>query len=371
MADRPAHHRGDGGFENPWPTHGRPGELASVLRWMAQRIGQRNVDPPARTIERVPANPPSADALGTDVAATWLGHSTTLIQCGGVTVLTDPVWARRVGPLGVAGPRRWVPPMLPIAALPPIHVVLQSHNHYDHFDAAATRAIAARNPDAVWCVPLGMKAAVARCGVTHVLELDWWGSAVPDIPRFVSGAGKASTRSSAAPISMQVTAVRVTAVPAQHFSGRGARDRNRSLWCGWVVEVGGARVYFAGDSAHHSEFAEISERLGPFDLTVIPIGAYEPRWLMSWIHMNPDEAVSVWQTIARVQGEIHHVSPPPLLCVHWGTYKLTDEPMDEPPRRIASLWEAAGLPFEALWILPHGATRRTARVHRLETARSL
>ncbi len=340
QSHRPAHHRADGGFQNPWPTKGRPGELGSVLRWAAQRARTRRSGRPAVVIPRAEPQLPTRASLGPDIAATWLGHSTVLVQCAGLTILTDPVWARRVGPLGVAGPGRWVRPTLAIADLPAIDVVLQSHNHYDHFDVAATRAIATRNPDALWCVPLGMTAAVQRCGVRRVTELDWWDGSSHDL----------------------AASVRVTAVPAQHFSGRGLTDRNRSLWCGWVLEVDDVRVFFAGDSAHHPEFETIARRLGPFDLTLLPIGAYAPRWFMSWVHMNPDEAVDAWTTIARVQREEHAAPPPPMLGIHWGTYKLTDEPMDEPPQRTAALWADAGLPADALWICAHGETRRTARL---------
>jgi len=341
----PSHHAVGGGFVNPWPTGGRPGELTSVLRWAVERAFKRFTDPAPAALPRVPAALPKADELGGDIAATWLGHSTVLVQCDGLNILTDPVWARRVSPFRFAGPSRWVPPMLPIAALPRIDVVLQSHNHYDHFDLAATRAIAAKNPAALWCVPLGMSKAVRKCGVRRVTELDWWGMSAHDIER--GGA-------------LGPVAVSVHATPAQHFSGRGLFDRNKSLWCGWMIEVGAKRIYFAGDSALHPDFDDIARRLGPFDLTIIPIGAYDPRWFMSWVHMNPEEAVTAWRDISAVQREQFGATPPPMLGVHWGTYKLTDEPMDEPPRRTAAAWSQANLPPDALWICAHGETRRTS-----------
>ena len=284
---------------------------------------------------------PSPASLERETAATWLGHSTVLLQTGGVTLLTDPVWARRVSPVAFVGPSRWVPPMLSLDDLPPIDVVLQSHNHYDHFDRAATRVLARRNPAARWCVPLGMAAPVRRCGVSHVQEFDWWESR--ELPVGTTSGG---------------VRVRVCAVPAKHFSGRSLTDRDRTLWCGWTVSVGDARLYFAGDSGQHPEFDIIAEREGPFDLTILPIGAYEPRWFMSRVHMNPDEAVSAWQTIAGVQATRHRRPAPPLLGVHWGTYRLADEPMDEPPRRTRELWRAAGLDESKLWTLAHGETRR-------------
>ena len=351
--NRPAHHRPTGGFQNPWATAARSVERAEVLRWLASRTFARGGDPPRTALPRVtPAVPRAAD-LGGDLAATWLGHSTVLLQVAGVNILTDPVWAHRVSPVSIAGPARWVQPMLPIDALPPIHVVLQSHNHYDHFDLAATRAIAKRNPDALWCVPLGMRAPVARCGVRRITEQDWWASTTHQLS---SGDGA-------------VPVARVQAVPAQHFSGRGLTDHDRSLWCGWVIELDGRRIYYAGDSALHPEFDQIATRSGPFDLTIIPIGAYDPRWFMRAVHMNPEEAVTAWQSIADVQRVLHHRAPPPMLCIHWGTYKLTDEPMDEPPKRVAAAWAAAGLHADLLWVSAHGETRRTPIAASLEAHR--
>jgi N-acyl-phosphatidylethanolamine-hydrolysing phospholipase D len=319
-----------------------------VLRWMIERMLKRTPAPAKGALRRTTLRLPDVAGLGGDIAATWLGHSTVLLQVGGINILTDPVWARRVSPVTFAGPKRWVPPTLPIAELPPIHVVLQSHDHYDHFDLAATRAIAARNPDALWCVPLGMRDSVSRCGVHRITEQDWWTSTT----HTVTPAG--SLANGNAPV------VRVQAVPAQHFSGRGLTDRDRTLWCGWVIEVDGRRIYFAGDSALHPEFGDIARRTGPFDLTIIPIGAYDPRWFMRAVHMDPDEAVVAWQTIAEVQRDVHHRAPPPMLCIHWGTYKLTDEPMDEPPKRAAAAWAAAGLNPDLLWICAHGESRQTA-----------
>lgn len=339
----PAHHRPSGGFQNPWATAERPAERASVLRWAIERMFKRTSDPSKHVLPRVTPVLPDTNALAGTIAATWLGHSTVLLQVAGLNILTDPVWARRVSPVAFAGPSRWVPPTLPINALPPIHVVLQSHDHYDHFDRAATRAIARRNPDALWCVPLGMRASVARCGVRRITEQDWWEATTHDSN---AGAGAAQE-------------VRVQAVPAQHFSGRGLTDHDRALWCGWVIEVDGRRIYYAGDSAMHPEFGTIASRSGPFDLTMIPIGAYDPRWFMRAVHMNPEEAVAAWQSIADVQRDTHHRAPPPMLCIHWGTYKLTDEPMDEPPKRTAAVWAAAGLHADLLWISAHGETRHT------------
>jgi len=335
---RPAHHHPKRGFRNPWPSARRDGPSGGFLRWMLERRRRSpQPDPAPSALPRV-ASPVLPRDLGPAViAATWLGHSTVLIQAGGVTLLTDPVWAERASPLPFAGPRRWVPPPIAIDSLPPIDIVLQSHNHYDHFDHAATRLLARRFPEATWCVPLGLAEPARRLGVRLVRELDW--DQGVDIP---SRGGS----------------LRVTAVPAQHFSARGLHDRDRTLWTGFVVRTPSGSVYFAGDTGLHPEFGRIAADHGPFDLAILPIGAYEPRWFMRPVHLNPEDAVAAWQEVACAQADTHGAPPPPLLGVHWGTYKLTDEPMDEPPRRMRDLWRAAGLDEALLWVLAHGETRR-------------
>ena len=153
----------------------------------------------------------------------------------------------------------------------------------------------------------------------------------------------------------------MTAVPAQHFSSRGLHDRDRTLWTGFAVRMPAGSVYYAGDTGLHPEFGRIAADHGPFALTVLPIGAYEPRWFMRPVHLNPEDAVAAWQDVATAQAAAHGAPPPPLLGVHWGTYKLTDEPMDEPPRRMRELWRADGLDEALLWVLAHGETRRVGK----------
>ena len=304
---------------------------------MLERVVNRSPDQRSFVLPRVSRTPVVLPPPTGSFAATWLGHSTVLLQFNGVTMLTDPVWAHRVSPVPFVGPRRRVPPMLAIADLPPIDVVLLSHNHYDHFDVKATRTIAKANPAVRWCVPLGLREPVRRCGVQHITELDWWQSSSDTVANHD---------------------VHITAVPAQHFSGRGLTDRNRTLWCGFVVCVAGARVYYAGDSGYHAEWPQIARHTGPFDLTMLPIGAYEPRWLMTPVHMNPEEAVRAWHEMADVQREVHGVESAPMMGVHWGTYKLTDEPLDEPPRRTRAIWNRASFNDDALWTPAHGETRQ-------------
>ena len=259
---------------------------------------------------------------------TWVGHSTTLLQLGPVNVLTDPVWSERASPLRWLGPRRLMSPGLDFDALPPLDVVLLSHNHYDHLDATTVRRIAGRFPDTPWVCPLGLRDLLRSLGVRQVLERDWWQTF--DTPTFSA-----------------------TCTPARHFSARWIRDRNQTLWCGWVIQADGVRVFFAGDTALHPAFAEIATRFAPFDLVMLPIGAYEPRWFMQHVHMNPEDTVAAYRTL--IAG-----APvgPPCFVMHWGTFRLTDEPLDEPPARFAQRWREAGLPVSANWTLAHGETRR-------------
>ncbi|HTJ23075.1 MAG TPA: MBL fold metallo-hydrolase [Gemmatimonadaceae bacterium] len=261
-------------------------------------------------------------------AATWVGHSTVLLQLGPLNVLTDPIWSERASPFQWIGPRRLMPPALDFDALPEIDLVLLSHNHYDHLDAPTVRRIAERFPRASWVCPMRLGRTLRALGVQYLVERDWWQSI--ETPDFA-----------------------VTSTPAQHFSARGLRDRGDTLWCGWVLETDGVRVYFAGDTALHPEFGDIRARLGPFDLVLLPIGAYEPRWFMRTVHMNPEDALEAYRALAKDSDSL-----PSCLTLHWGTFRLTDEPVDEPPRRFAQRWREAGLPENAIWNLVHGETRQ-------------
>ena len=256
-------------------------------------------------------------------SATWIGHSTFLVQLGGLNVLTDPHFTRRASPLGWAGPERLAPPGMAIKDLPAIDIVLISHNHYDHLDEGSVRAIAKAHPKAVFVVPTGVRRWLQRRHIGNVVELGWWQSH--------DGHG-----------------FRVTAVPVQHFSGRTATDRNATLWCGLVLEAGGKKLFFAGDTGYSKDFAEIHKRLGPMDLSLLPIGAYEPRWFMRAMHVNPEEAV-------KIHRDVHSKLS---IAMHWGTFRLTEEPLDQPPAQLAAALAAAGIPPEKFVVFKHGETRR-------------
>jgi N-acyl-phosphatidylethanolamine-hydrolysing phospholipase D len=325
---RPAHRTGER-FRNPWPRS-EPHGLRDLLRWAGERRSRPQAPTPPRGAFPV-AEPaivyPRADA--TALGATWIGHSTVLLQLGGLNLLTDPVFSPRAFPVQWLGPRRVMDPGLPLERLPPLDVILLSHNHYDHLDRPAVRRIARAHPRATWVTPLGLGRYIRGWGAREIVELDWWGA-------------------------VELPGLRIAATPARHFSNRRLGDRNRSLWCGFAVAGGGRRVWFAGDTAYHPEFGEIGSRLGPFDLVMIPIGAYDPRWFMERVHVHPEEAVRIYQDVIAP----HPGAPRPLMLgIHWGTFRLTDEPMDEPPRRTAARWGEAGLVGERLWIAAFGETR--------------
>ena len=262
-------------------------------------------------------------------SVTWVGHATVLLQLGPFNVLTDPIWSERASPLPWIGPRRLMPPALRFEQLPEIDLILLSHNHYDHLDAPTVRRIAQRFPAASWLCPMGLGSLLRSFGVRHLVERDWWES-------------------------VETLSYTATCVPAQHFSARSMGDRGDTLWCGWTLETDGVRVYFAGDTALHPEFEQIGKRCGPFDLVMLPIGAYEPRWFMRSVHMNPEDAIQAYQALRAPAGGLQ----PPCLPIHWGTFRLTDEAAEEPPRHFAQLWERAGLQPDRNWTFAHGETRR-------------
>ena len=287
-----------------------------VTRIWAATFTPRRADFPAVASDL----PAILDNRGTPTV-TWVGHSTLLLQLDGVNILTDPQWSPRASPVSFAGPRRVSPPGLPFEDLPPIHVVVISHDHYDHLDVATVKRLAAEHRPK-FLVPLGLKAWFANIGITDVDELDWWDH-------------------------RELRQLTFTCVPAQHFSGRTLWDRNRRLWGGWVVAGRAKRLYFAGDTAYFAGFKEIGARLGPFDLAAVPIGAYVPANIMRASHTNPEEAL---QAFADVRGRT-------FVPIHWGTFDLAEEPLEEPPQRLAAEARRLKLDLEHIWILRHGETR--------------
>ena len=234
-----------------------------------------------------------------EVVVTFVGHSTFLVQAPGGNALIDPVYADRASPVSFAGPRRVRPPGVRFDDLPPISLVLLSHNHYDHCDLGTLRRLERRfHPAAV--TPPGNGRLLRAAGFRTIEELDWWEA------------------SSSAPLPVTVT-------PAQHFSARSLFDRNRALWGGFVIEAAGRKIFHTGDSGYGSHFRQIGERLGPIDLGLLPIGAYEPRWFMKDIHVNPAEAVRAHQDLGALRS----------VAMHFGTFQLTPEGIDQPARELS------------------------------------
>jgi L-ascorbate metabolism protein UlaG (beta-lactamase superfamily) len=258
----------------------------------------------------IPVEPRTAADFATPPASglrvTWLGHSTTLLEIDGARLLIDPVWAERASFVSFAGPTRFYPSPLPLAELPSVDAVLLSHDHFDHLDESLVRTLAPRGLR--WLAPLGVGDWLRKWGVPpgDVTELDWWDSA-------------------------RVGDLTLTATPARHFSGRGIGSADRTLWCGWVVESREHRVYYAGDTAMQNEFAEIGQRLGPFDLTMIEIGAYDRLW--PDVHLGPEQAVMAHRL---VRGGV-------MLPVHWGTFDLALHGWTEPIERALVAAERQGV----------------------------
>ncbi len=291
--------------------------FGDLLRWQFGLHDERRPRTPATGVEvPVHANDGRALRAARNDALTWVGHATYLVQLGGVSALIDPVMSTRLS--GVI--RRNVDPGLDWSALPKIDVVLVTHNHRDHMDAAT---LAKLGPDPVYVVPRGLGKWFARAKLNRVVEMDWWQQE-------------------------EVEGLAVTFVPSQHWSRRGFADENTSLWGGFVLERRGLRVYHSGDTAWFEGFAEIRRRCGPIHSAMLPIGAYAPRWFMKTQHMDPSDAIRAFRALGAER----------FVAMHWGTFKLTDEDLREPPALLRELWERDGLPDDQRFIPAIGETLR-------------
>jgi L-ascorbate metabolism protein UlaG (beta-lactamase superfamily) len=296
----------------PGPRRG----FADFVRW--QRTRRPGFWP--EWIESAPGSPPEPRV--SDLRVTRVGHSTVLVQAAGLNLLTDPVWSDRVSPVSWAGPRRRRAPGIRFEDLPPIDAVLVSHNHYDHLDLPTLERLeAAHRPQ--FLVSLGNAALLRSRAIGRVAELDWWQRA-------------------------EIGGARVTAVPARHFSGRGLRDTNATLWCGYAIESAAGTVYFAGDTGWGPHFQQIRERLGAPRLALLPIGAYRPEWFMSPVHMSPREAVEAHGVLGAAAS----------VAIHYGVFAIADDGAAEAVDELARAREPRflvvepGIPLEAPAILP-------------------
>ena len=334
------HHRPDGFQNNYMSFQGKRWHEILRWRWQAWRAGhphplQEPIPQVTPDLAFIEAN--SRAGLAMQPAMTWIGHITVLAQIGGLNILTDPVFSDRCFPVQWAGPKRHTPPGLSLTQLPHIDVVLLSHNHYDHMDEASLIALSKQaGGSPLFITPLGHQQWFARRGIHKLVELDWWDTHVL----------QATDRSARIP---------VTLTPAQHWSARTATDALRSLWGGFAVLSPDCHLFFAGDTAYSKDFVDIRRHFasahttdlgGGFDVAMLPIGAYEPRWFMKDQHVNPQESVQIFQDLACKRA----------LAVHWGTFPLTDEALDEPPRALDKARTAAGLSAQDFMAWAIGAT---------------
>lgn len=327
------------GFRNLHPQnrdndHG----LLQELRW---HLGFGPKETPGFPQDEVPAYAP--DVVKPDleriqrpdpskIQITWIGQASFLIQTGGMNLLTDPVFSDRASPFSFIGPKRAVPPGVPLEDLPPIHAVVISHNHYDHLDLPTILKLGNRPR---YFVPLGLDPWFARQGIANVAELDWWEEA-------------------------KMGPLAIIAVPAHHFSARTLFDRNETLWAGWVIKARAGTVFFAGCSGYAPEFREIGRKLGPIHISLLPIGGYRPRWFMRAMHMDPPEAVKALQDLGSALS----------IAMHWGTFKLTDEPLAEPPLYLKKALKEAKVDEARFIVMKFGETkifsRRTGSLKKVE-----
>jgi N-acyl-phosphatidylethanolamine-hydrolysing phospholipase D len=317
--DKP-HHTKDG-FTNIYASD-EPGFL-DFLKWRWQRLWKKT---PRIGDYHFPLAKNDHAFLRSNrekATLTWIGHATVFLQVDGKNILTDPHFSERASPFQWIGPRRVMPPGVALDELPAIDIVVISHDHYDSLDKGSIMRLYERDggTSTRFFVPLGLKGWFADLGISNVIELDWWDSYDED-------------------------GLVVSAVPVHHWSQRGLSSQNKTLWAGWVIGSPNFRFFFCGDTGYTPLFKEIGSRLGPFDLSAIPIGAYEPRWFMRHHHISPEEAVQVHLDVRSRTS----------VAIHWGTFILSDEPLDQPPLRLERTLEEKGLPGEAFCVLAHGQT---------------
>ena len=231
--------------------------------------------------------------------AVWIGHSTYLLNNGDLTIVTDPVFSKRASPFSWAGPKRLIAPAISLEELPDIDVITVSHNHYDHLDIASLKTLHKLNPKALFLVSKGDMDLLVRSGIKNVTEFLWWEN-------------------------IEVKNTMFTFTPNQHWSARGFRDRNKSLWGGWFMQSSNHTIYHAGDTGYSDDFKETRSRLGSPDFAMIPIGGYNPRWFMNYHHVNPSESIQIALDLGVSKS----------FGMHWGTFRLTDEDILEPAQLI-------------------------------------
>jgi len=312
---RPDHHTDDG-FRNPYPTW-RDHGFRDMMKWTFSR---KPDIPETYELPWIENDLSFLNASDSSVSYTWIGHATFLIEIRGTTILTDPFFSDRASPVQWAGPKRMVPPAITLEDLPPIDYVVISHNHYDHLDFKSVQYLSDQGSHFI--VPLKMDRWFKKHGMDKVTALDWWDS-------------------------FSVGELTFHATPSQHFCARTPFDQREVLWASWIIESTDHTCYFAGDTGYFPGFQEIGGRFTSIDVALLPIGAYEPRWFMQPVHLNPHDAVQALGDLGAKKA----------IAMHWGTIKLTDEAMDEPPRLLRKEIENAGISSDRFVVFAHGETR--------------
>jgi L-ascorbate metabolism protein UlaG (beta-lactamase superfamily) len=328
-----SHHRPEG-FKNRYTEQAdNPG----FFKWQWERFTQGLPRPPEQPIRGIAADLKYLQSKHDDVAVTWVGHATVLLQIDGLNVLTDPHWGKRSSPVSFAGPKRHQAPGIPFEDLPHIDAVVISHNHYDHLDlATVSRLMSQRTGPPKFFVPLGVHhwfkenvpGSILEGKAQNVWGMDW------------GDEFKLPGRTHAAVFKF---------LAIQHWSARGVFDRSQTLWGSWAILHPNFKFWFSGDLGYSKDTADIGEFLGPFDLAAVAIGAYEPRWFMKGAHLNPPEAVQVMKDLKATQA----------LAIHWGTFEeLTDEPLDQPPKDLNAALRVSGVREDDFRVIKHGQTWR-------------
>lgn len=340
------HHTADGFKNNYIGTVNK--SFSELFRWQMERRAAGLPKPPEIPVPTAAPDLAFIAAYKNNFArnptqrpgVTWIGHASMLVQAGGLNVLTDPMLSQRASPVQLIGPVREQPPGLTLADLPPIDAVVISHNHYDHLDMPSVLAIAQRSEAAgtrtLFMVPLGMKAWFVNLGLDHTIEFDWWEQ-------------------------FTLAGVRFNFTPTQHWSARGVGDRSQTLWGGWAVLAPDLHWYFAGDTGYSKDFTDTRAHVygghggndsppgAGFDLALLPIGAYQPRWFLAEQHVDPAEAVQIHRDLNAKTS----------IGIHWGTFLLSDESADQPPKDLAIA--AQTLAPGAFSVMAIGETRQLPR----------
>ena len=278
--------------------------LSEVLKWSWSR------EEPKKEFIKTNGNINLNSLKDREHYALWIGHSTFLINNGDLTILTDPIFSERASPLNFAGPKRLIKPVIKIKDLPEVDVITISHNHYDHLDINSLRKIQKKFPNVKILVPKGDLKLLKNYNLNNGFEFLWWEEIIFDNTKFIF-------------------------TPAQHWSARGLRDRNKSLWGSWFIKNEDKNIFHAGDTGYSDDFMEIRNRLGAVDFAMIPIGAYDPQWFMSYSHVNPEEALNIAKDLDAKKS----------IGMHWGTFILTDEPVLEPRERLNKISNQTNINF--------------------------